>query len=127
MTPRNISLIGLVVTLAASISYFVLLNFRPIAALHIAITILGMALCIWAVWQRRGWVTVGSLSISSIVGLGLILSLTLLMQLPPPALIAQTAETLPDFTLPNQEGAPIRPASYRGKGPVLLVFYRGHW
>jgi uncharacterized membrane protein YhaH (DUF805 family) len=33
----------------------------------------------------------------------------------------------PDFTLPDATGRPISLADYRGKKPVVLVFYRGYW
>ena len=33
----------------------------------------------------------------------------------------------PDFTLSNQDGQPVTLSSYRGKQPVVLVFYRGYW
>lgn len=31
----------------------------------------------------------------------------------------------PDFTLPNQNGEPVLLSSYRGKCPVVLIFYPG--
>jgi peroxiredoxin len=49
------------------------------------------------------------------------------MKLPAVGQVAMAADVLPDFTLPNQEGHPVTLSSFRGKGPVLLVFYRGHW
>ncbi len=33
----------------------------------------------------------------------------------------------PAFELPDQEGAPVSLADYRGKHPVLLIFVRGDW
>ena len=33
----------------------------------------------------------------------------------------------PEFVLPDQHGSPVMLAEYREAGPVLLVFYRGHW
>ena len=33
----------------------------------------------------------------------------------------------PDFTLPNQDGMQVTLAQELAKGPVLLIFYRGHW
>ena len=32
-----------------------------------------------------------------------------------------------DFTLPDQDGHPVTLAAELAKGPVLLVFFRGHW
>lgn len=33
----------------------------------------------------------------------------------------------PDFTLPDQDGKVTGLAGLRANGPVVLVFYRGHW
>jgi cytochrome oxidase Cu insertion factor (SCO1/SenC/PrrC family) len=33
----------------------------------------------------------------------------------------------PDFTLLDQDGQAVTLSSYRGKKPVVLVFYRGYW
>ena len=36
-------------------------------------------------------------------------------------------ERAPDFTLPDQDGRPVTFSVELRKGPVLLVFFRGHW
>jgi cytochrome oxidase Cu insertion factor (SCO1/SenC/PrrC family) len=36
-------------------------------------------------------------------------------------------ETAPDFTLTDQDGRTHSLSPQRGKRPVVLVFYRGHW
>ena len=33
----------------------------------------------------------------------------------------------PDFTMPDQDGHPVTLSSELQRGPVLLVFFRGHW
>jgi len=33
----------------------------------------------------------------------------------------------PDFTLPDQDGRPVTLSAELARGPVLLVFFRGHW
>ena len=43
---------------------------------------------------------------------------------PAPVAIGATVE---DFTLPDAAGRPVSLAGYRGKKPVVLVFYRGYW
>jgi len=35
--------------------------------------------------------------------------------------------TAPDFTLPDEVGHPVSLSGELAKGPVHLVFYRGHW
>lgn len=39
----------------------------------------------------------------------------------------KVGEPAPDFTLPDASGRPVTLADYRGKKPVVLVFYRGYW
>jgi hypothetical protein len=36
-------------------------------------------------------------------------------------------EPPPDFTLPDAAGRPVSLADFRGKKPIILVFYRGYW
>jgi hypothetical protein len=36
-------------------------------------------------------------------------------------------ERAPDFSLPDATGRPVSLADYRGRKPVVLVFYRGYW
>lgn len=49
-----------------------------------------------------------------------------LYRLPPPA-AAIPATNAPDFTLEDQTGRPVTLSAEYARGPVLLVFYRGHW
>jgi peroxiredoxin len=37
------------------------------------------------------------------------------------------AQAAPDFTLPDERGRPVHLADLLGRGPVLLLFYRGDW
>lgn len=39
----------------------------------------------------------------------------------------QVLERAPDFTLPDQDGRPVTLSAELRQGPVLLVFFRGHW
>ena len=39
----------------------------------------------------------------------------------------QVGERAPDFTLADATGRPVSLADYRGKKPVVIVFYRGYW
>jgi len=38
-----------------------------------------------------------------------------------------TGDIAPDFTLTDHEGRTRSLSAERGKRPVVLVFYRGHW
>jgi energy-coupling factor transporter transmembrane protein EcfT len=39
----------------------------------------------------------------------------------------RVGEPPPDFTLPDASGGSVTLADYRGKKPVVIVFYRGYW
>jgi cytochrome oxidase Cu insertion factor (SCO1/SenC/PrrC family) len=41
--------------------------------------------------------------------------------------VLRVGERAPDFTLPDASGRPVTLTEYRGKKPVVLVFYRGAW
>jgi hypothetical protein len=48
-------------------------------------------------------------------------------RVPVTATVLRLGERPPDFTLPDAAGRPVALAEYRGKKPVVLVFYRGFW
>ena len=48
-------------------------------------------------------------------------------RIPDTATVLRVGERPPDFTLPDAGGRAVTLADYRGKKPVVLVFYRGHW
>ena len=48
-------------------------------------------------------------------------------RLPPPAPVLRIGEPAPDFTLTDAGGRPVTLGDYRGRKPVVLVFYRGYW
>jgi AhpC/TSA family len=48
-------------------------------------------------------------------------------RVPVTATALRVGERAPDFTLPDATGRPVSLAEYRGKKPVVLVFYRGYW
>ena len=41
--------------------------------------------------------------------------------------VLRVGERPPDFRLPDAAGQPVTLSEYRGRKPVVLVFYRGHW
>jgi len=48
-------------------------------------------------------------------------------RVPDTPLAFHTGEAAPDFTLPDAAGRPVSLADYRGKKPVIVIFYRGYW
>jgi hypothetical protein len=72
--------------------------------------------------DRRGWVrAIAGLQLA-VVPLS-IWAFFVLARMP----AVRVPERAPDFTLPDQEGHPVTLATELEKGPVLLVFFRGHW
>ena len=122
--------IGLALVVVAWLSYFLLLRnawIRATAIPNLVVMFLGTALGIFAAAQAEErsatWMAAGDVLLT-------LLFLTLLFvwfRLPAPQSTADTDGPAPDFTLPNQDGEPVTLSTFRGRGPVLLVFYRGHW
>jgi hypothetical protein len=50
-----------------------------------------------------------------------------LARVPSSPVALRVGEPAPDFTLPDAAGAAVSLASFRGRTPVVLVFYRGYW
>ncbi len=48
-------------------------------------------------------------------------------QVPDTPIALRVGERPPDFTLPDASARPVSLADYRGRKPVLIVFYRGSW
>jgi hypothetical protein len=127
---RTVALFGAALVLLGAFTYVPLLDvpwIRSTAAPNLAAMILGTALGILgAARLRRRWpwiLAVGE-SLMTLLFIGGIFGL---MRLPaaPDALPVRAAA--PDFTLPDQDGKPVTLSSFRSRGPVLLVFYRGFW
>lgn len=57
----------------------------------------------------------------------LALALTAGCRLQPHATPKQVAQPAPAFALPDENGKEVTLASLLERGPVVIVFYRGHW
>ena len=130
MTTQRLAGIGVALVLIGGISYWFLMDvpwIRSAAIPNTVLIVVGLALCGAALWQQRSGLTIAAAILGGLVGGGFLISLFVLMQLPPPERNWSGRDEAPDFTLPNQDGRPVTLSSFRGRGPVLLVFYRGHW
>jgi hypothetical protein len=126
----RLALAGMFLAIAGGVSYFLLIDvpwIRSRAIPNIAAVVLGLGLCAYALIQRRSKSVIAATVPAALVGIGFLLSFFALMRLPKPTLTMETAQVAPDFTLPNHRGEPVTLSSWRGRGPVLLVFYRGFW
>ncbi len=127
-SPTKLSLSGLTLTFLAAISYIFLLDIsfiRRTAIPNWPLVIIGMALAIYGLYLKRTWIT-GPAGVVAVLAGGMFL-ISVFKTLPSAGPVAATAQVLPEFTMPNQDGRPVTLSSFHGRGPVLLVFYRGHW
>jgi hypothetical protein len=88
----------------------------------IAATIAGLAVALGRRWYA--WTAVG---LSLVLLLGGATFNFVLARIPTAHTTLRVGERPPDFTLLDAGGRPVSLADYRGKKPVVLVFYRGYW
>jgi len=112
------------------ISYFLLIGvpwIRSEALPNTILAVAGLTFSLIAIVRKRTWITLGAGTLSALLSVGFLSSVFVLMRLPADQHVVAVGRDAPDFALPNQLGRTIQLSSYKGKGPVLLVFYRGHW
>jgi hypothetical protein len=93
-----------------------------VAAFAIATAIAGLAVAL-----RRRWYAWTVLALSLLLLLGGATFNFGLARIPVAHTTLRVGEPPPDFRLPDAGGRPVSLADYRGKQPVVLVFYRGYW
>lgn len=130
---------GFGVVVFAFVSYFLFFSQFPLTRdvpwLNLLLFALGLGLL--GIGSRRGWSqrehyrgriagpTLTALS-ALVLGFFLFYSFSFSAQLPESRGAPKVGEAAPDFTLPDQQGKPVKLSELRGQ-PVLLVFYRGYW
>jgi hypothetical protein len=77
--------------------------------------------------RTRRWPAWVALSFTSLVLVAGAWFNFVLTRVPDTPTAFRVGERAPDFTLPDASGRPVTLADYRGKKPVVLVFYRGYW
>ena len=128
--PLSAGLLGSTLVLVGGISYVIFMDvpwIRSTAIPNAALVLIGLLLTGLAVLKKRTGFTVPNALLSMLFGGFFLVSVYGLTVLPQPAREWNLGEPAPDFLLTNQNGETVRLSSFRGKGPVLLVFYRGHW
>lgn len=80
-----------------------------------------------AVWRARRWLTVSALAVTVLL-LGFASYFHFVaMRVPATPTQLAVGQPAPDFALPDAAGRSVRLSDYRGRQPVVLVFYRGYW
>ena len=124
------ALLGAALALGGGISYMLLLDvvwIRSTAIPNLILMGVGTALCIRAALRpRRGW-TMWLGAGGTLVTLLFVVAFFGLFRLPDAEGTPAVGTLPPDFTLADQDGTQVSLSSFRSRGPVLLVFYRGYW
>ena len=111
-------------------SYFLLLfepTVRATAWPTLAMLTVAVVLGVAAVRRHRRWWTIALATVDMGVAAMFLFLFFVGFSLPAVANVPTPPDPAPDFELADQEGRSHRLSEYRGRGPVLLVFYRGHW
>jgi len=137
--PKHAVWIGLAVTLAGALSYFLYFfqfpDLRDFPIVNLPIVVVGLmmaAVGCWKVFRQRGR-ALGKM----LAAAGFLLSLGIAnlfgfyvfvysYQLPASADAPASQSEAPDFALLDQAGQIVRLSDYRGS-KLVLVFYRGNW
>ena len=96
---------------------------------YVAAFALATALAVLAVVRARtrrwpAWLALGLSSLLLVAGAWFNF---VAARVPDTPTVMRVGERPPDFTLPDASGRPVSLADFRGKKPVVLVFYRGYW
>jgi AhpC/TSA family protein len=93
-----------------------------VAAFAIAATVAGLGVALRRRWY--GWVALAVAMLLLTLG-----SYTnfVMARIPDAPTVLRLGEPAPEFTLTDSAGRPTSLADYRGKKPVIVVFYRGYW
>ncbi len=123
------ALVALVLTLAGPAVYMLLLGnprMRASGAPAFGLMAAGAVLGLSALLYDRRW-RVRLAGVFNVLFLGAFFyGFHWLMALPAAEALA-VGTPAPDFVLSDENGRPVSLAEYQDAGPVLLVFYRGHW
>ena len=124
------ALVSVLLCLGAIAGYYALLRVPTIRnhpALYLVAFAIAAVIAGVATWRAARWPNVVALGLSVIL---LILGAYfnfVLARVPSSPVVLRVGEPAPDFTLPDAAGAAVSLASFRGRTPVVLVFYRGYW
>ena len=130
MTSGRLAALSLGVALGGIAGYVLLFRVAAVRnhpIVYVAAFALATALAVLALIRARRW--------PAWVALGLAVVLLVAgswfnfvgARVPNTPTALRVGERAPDFTLPDAAGRPVRLTEFRGKKPVVLVFYRGAW
>ena len=127
---RWLALASVVVAVGTVVAYGSLLSVAAVRnhpALYLAGFALAVALAALAVARRRGWLSFAALGLAVLLLLAGSYFNFVMARMPATTAAVRAGEPAPDFTLPDASGAPVALSSFRGRQPVVIIFYRGAW
>jgi hypothetical protein len=128
----RLALLGVLVAIGAVTAYALLLRVafvRNHPELYVLAFALATGLAALAVVRARArrwpaWLALGFTGLLLVGGAWFNFVFT---RVPDTPTALRVGEAPPGFTLPDAAGRPVSLADYRGRKPVVLVFYRGYW
>ena len=131
-TSTRLAVLSVLVAIGAVATYVLLLGVAVVRNHpegYVIAFAVATALAVLAVIRARtrrwpAWVALGVTSLLLSAGAWFNFVVT---RVPAAPVTFKVGEPAPDFTLPDAAGRPVTLADYRGKKPVVLVFYRGYW
>jgi len=131
-TSTRLAALSVVIAIGAIAAYVFLLRVAVVRNHpegYVVAFVLATALAALAVVRARGrrWPAWVALGLSGLLLLGGAWFNFVVARVPATPTALRVGERPPDFTLPDAAGRPVSLADYRGKKPVVIVFYRGYW
>jgi hypothetical protein len=130
VTPGRLAALGLGFAVLGVGTYALLFRLAVVRnhpAVYVAGFALATALTALALLRSRRW----PVALAFALSLALLLAGSwfnfVLARVPAAPTALRVGERAPDFTLSDSAGRPVALADFRGRKPVVLVFYRGAW
>lgn len=128
----RLAALSVVIAIGAVVAYALLLRVAVVRNHpegYVAAFVLATALAALAVARARrrrwpAWLALGFASLLLVAGAWFNF---LAARVPDTPTALRVGERPPDFTLLDAAGRPVSLADYRGKKPIVLIFYRGYW
>jgi cytochrome oxidase Cu insertion factor (SCO1/SenC/PrrC family) len=132
MRATPVALVSLLLAVGAPVAYALLIRVplvRNHPGAYVLAFALALALAVVALVRGRGrrWPAWIALGVAAPLLAGGVWFNLVAARVPSTPTALRVGEPAPDFTLPDAQGRPVSLADFRGKKPVVLVFYRGYW
>jgi cytochrome oxidase Cu insertion factor (SCO1/SenC/PrrC family) len=130
MTSGRLAALSLGVALGGVAAYGLLFRVAAVRnhpVIYVAAFAVATALAVLALVRARRWPAWAALGLSVVLLVAGSLFNFVMARVPTTPSVLRVGERAPDFTLPDAAGRPVTLADFRGKKPVVLVFYRGAW